>query len=87
MIAGYCMTHTQAQDDSETTYLKKRIFEGMVGFCTSNSAHARCMAQYFVREMFKDPIYRPFIPQGLEELFKYFEKAKDVKKILKKYQE
>jgi hypothetical protein len=65
-IAGYCMTHAQASEDSETTHLKKRVFEAMVGFCTANSAHARCMAHYFVRLMYDDPIFRAFIPQGLE---------------------
>lgn len=44
MIAGYCMMHTQTLDDSQTTHFKKSIFEALIGFCTSNSAHTRCMA-------------------------------------------
>jgi hypothetical protein len=43
------------------------------------------MAQYFVREMFKDPIFKAFIPSGNEPILSFFEKAKDVKKILSKY--
>ena len=45
------------------------------------------MAQYFVKKMFEDPIFRPFIPQGLEEILAYFEKAKDKVKLMKKYDE
>lgn len=45
------------------------------------------MAQYFVREMFDDPTFRAFIPQGLESLYNYFEKSKDAKRLINKYRE
>lgn len=86
MVAGYCMLHTQTMDDSQTTHFKKMIFEALVGFCASNSAHTRCMAQHFVRELHQsDAIFRPFIPQGCELLLNYFDRCKHSKKILDKY--
>lgn len=63
MIAGYCMLHVSPSEsqlnaktaqttDGERTRLQKQIFEAMVGFCTSNSVHARCIAQWYVVQMF-----------------------------------
>lgn len=71
--------------DLQATHFKKQIFDSLIGFCTSNSAHTRCMAQYFVRLMFEDSLFRPFIPQGHEILLTYFDKCKTISKILKKY--
>ena len=45
------------------------------------------MAQYFVRQMFGDPIFRAFIPQGLENFLNFFEKSKDIKRLIVKYGE
>ena len=45
------------------------------------------MAQYFVRQMFEDPIFRAFIPQGLDHLLNFFERSKDIKKLIAKYGE
>mmetsp|Transcript_15937 Transcript_15937/g.26858 ORF Transcript_15937/g.26858 Transcript_15937/m.26858 type:complete len:171 (-) Transcript_15937:939-1451(-) len=61
LIAGYCMLQVRGADDSATTQFKMKIFEQLMGFCASNSAHTRCIAQYFVSEIFKDPLFRPFI--------------------------
>ena len=87
-IAGYCMVHADTASQSEAfvavTY-KRRIFESIVGFCTSNSAHTRCMAQYFVRLMFEDASFRPFIPSGIELLMQYFDSTKVQQRISKKY--
>jgi len=80
------MLHGLSASDSDTTHFKKVIFEALIGFCCSNSAHARCLAQYFVREMFDDPIFRAFIPQGHELLLNFFNTAKDCKQMLKKYE-
>ena len=85
LVAGYCMQHVSTPNDSQTTHLKKQVFEALIGFCNCNSAHSRCMAQYFVRQMFDDPIFRAFIPQGLEILLNFFEKSKDIKRLIVKY--
>jgi hypothetical protein len=76
MIAGYCMVHANPQKDGgpadgERTRLQKNIFEGMMGFCSSNSVHARCISQFYVIEMFKDPIFKAFIPAGCEITYNY----------------
>ena len=71
--------------DGERTRLKKAIFEAMVGFCMSNGVHARSIAQYFVRQMFADPIFKAFIPSGHDVLINFIEKSKDIGKIMGKY--
>jgi hypothetical protein len=73
LIAGYCMLHvnplhnslgmhTAQSVDGERTRLKKAVFEAMIGFCTSNLVHARAIAQWYVLEMYKDPIFKAFVP-------------------------
>ena len=45
MIAGFVLLHT---DPKKCAVFKKKIFEKLVGYCGSNSAHCRSIAQYFI---------------------------------------
>lgn len=48
-IAGTILiSHLQSAD--AVTY-KRKIFEHILGFCTANSAHVRCLAQYFLNKV------------------------------------
>ena len=71
--------------DGERTRLQKTIFEAMIGFCTSNNVHARCIAQWYVKKMFEDPIFKAFIPSGCDIVYNFLALSKDTKSILKKY--
>ena len=46
MIAGFVMT--RELDTPNAVGFKKKIFEHLLGFATANSAHSRCIAQYFL---------------------------------------
>lgn len=46
IIAGYLLC--APLESSNAVNHKRRIFEQILGFTTSNSAHSRCIAQYFV---------------------------------------
>lgn len=73
--------------EEEAQNFKKFIFDSLIGFCCSNSAHTRCMAQYFVKLMFEDNLFKPFIPNGIDQMMKYFVECKNVIKLLRKYGE
>jgi len=52
-IAGFVMTKLSSNTH---VVLKQRLLEHMSGFLTSNGAHVRCVAQYFVQSLAtKDP--------------------------------
>lgn len=96
LIAGHCMIHANPLEsslgkgtaysvDGERNRLKKAVFDAMVGFCTSNTVHARCIAQWYVRELFNDPLFKPFIPEGFHGLINFFTNCKDSCKIFDKY--
>ena len=46
LIAGFTMT--KELDTSNAISFKKNIFEHLIGFASANSAHSRCIAQYFL---------------------------------------
>jgi hypothetical protein len=46
MIAGLALTKNIAEANAVS--LKQKIYENIAGFMTSNSAHIRCLAQYFI---------------------------------------
>ena len=60
VIAGFVMTRLSpsAVTGSATSVvqLKQRLLEHMSGFLTSNGAHVRCVSQYFIYLISKDPI-------------------------------
>ena len=41
LVAGFVLLHT---DPANCVIFKKKIFEKLVGYCGSNSAHCRCIA-------------------------------------------
>jgi hypothetical protein len=46
MLAGFVLT--RELDTQHAVGFKKKIFESLLGFATANSAHSRCIAQYFL---------------------------------------
>ncbi|CDW83820.1 rrna methylase family [Stylonychia lemnae] len=84
VIAGYILT--QPLNVVNEIQLKHKIFESLSGFLTSNSAHARCVAQYFIYELQANPnqSYRSFIPEGMKSLMNFLNLNKDVKKLMAK---
>lgn len=78
LIAGFSMVYlnplvegTGQPNDTERTRIQKVVFEAMLGFCNSNTVHARCISQWYTTKMFEDPIFRAFIPQGCEIAYNY----------------
>lgn len=53
IIAGFALTKHLYTTNAVT--LKKKIFDNLAGFMTSNYAHARCVAQYFIHILSQDP--------------------------------
>ncbi len=87
-IAGFVMTRLDAlaaqennglsSSGSSFIQLKERLLQHMSGFLTSNGAHVRCVAQYFMHLIALDPNMsksqfnfitfnriEPFVPEGL----------------------
>ncbi len=60
VIVGFVMTrlsHSAIVGGSSTVVqMKQRLLEHMSGFLTSNGAHVRCVAQYFMHLISKDPV-------------------------------
>ncbi len=82
MIAGFVLLHT---DPKKCAVFKKKIFEKLVGYCGSNSAHCRSIAQYFIIKLSeKEP---QLIGNALQPIMKYMAEAKDVQRMMYKYQE
>jgi hypothetical protein len=66
--------------------LKQRLLDHMSGFLTSNGAHVRCIAQYFVHQLCtKDATIKGLMPQGMHKLVEYLVKNKDCQKVIKRY--
>lgn len=84
VIAGYILT--TPLNVANEIQLKRNIFESLAGFLTSNSAHSRCVAQYFIYELQSNPnqSYRAFIPEGMMPLVNFLNNNKDVKKLMHK---
>ena len=85
MIAGFAMT--RELDTSNAVSFKKKIFEHLIGYATANSAHSRCIAQYFLIRLQKDSQFgSAFMPSGVQPMIDHMSKSKDVEKINKRYQ-
>jgi hypothetical protein len=80
IIAGFSLLGTK----SVHTAFRKQIFDQMVGFATSNSAHVRCVSQYFILQFSK--LEPGLVGSGVMPLVQYLRDAKDVKKMMAKYQ-
>ncbi len=48
MCAGYILLYT---DPASCTAFKRKIFDRLVGYSGSNSAHCRSIAQYFILKL------------------------------------
>jgi hypothetical protein len=60
----------------------------MSGFLTSNGAHVRCVAQYFIHSVTtKDPQIKAMLPSGILPLIEYLSKNKDTQKVIVRYEE
>lgn len=81
LIAGYVLLHT---DPTTCTVFKRKIFDKLVGYCGSNSAHCRSIAQYFVIKLSEQE--PALIGSALQPLMQYMQEAKDVQKMKQKYQ-
>lgn len=81
LVSGYIL------DSLKEPGLKKRVFDKIVGFCTSMQAHPRSIAQYFVLKTLNDPVFETFVEPGLEVIIDYMRRNKDTQKILEKFTE
>jgi tRNA G18 (ribose-2'-O)-methylase SpoU len=82
MIAGYVLLNI---DPDTCTKFKRQIFDKLVGFAGSNSAHCRSIAHYFIQKLGeKEPA---LIGSALEPLIAYLSDAKDCQRMKEKYQE
>lgn len=45
LVAGFVLLHT---DPTKCVIFKRKIFDKLIGYCGSNSAHCRSIAQYFI---------------------------------------
>ena len=53
-------------DTANAVNFKRKIYESMIGFTTSNSAHSRCVAQYFIMRLQSDRQFgAAFMPSGV----------------------
>ena len=83
-ITGVIMTSELATQDA--VMFKKKIFEHLVGFSTSNSAHARCIAQFYLLRVQNDKQYgSAFTPAGVRPILDYLTASKDIKRMMEKY--
>jgi len=84
-IAGFVMMKLNSHTH---LVLKQRLLEHMSGFLTSNGAHVRCVAQYFVHSVTsKDPQIKAMLPTGILPLIEYLAKNKDTLKVIVRYEE
>ena len=96
IVAGHCMLNVNplpinlGQNTAETLEgerrrLKKAVFDSFIASCASSSVHARCVAQWYVREMYKDDTFKQFIPESFNVIANYINSSKESVKILGKY--
>lgn len=84
IVAGYILV-SDLDTPNAVTY-KRKIYEQMLGFVTSNSAYSRCVAQYFIVRGQKDRQFgAAFMPSGVQPILDYLNSSKDVQKMLTKY--
>lgn len=78
LVAGFVLLNTK-----DFTLFKRKIFDRLVGFASSNSAHVRCMTQYFILKFAeKEPA---LVGSAVQPLINYLKEAKDVQKMMSKY--
>ena len=73
LVAGYVLLHT---DPSNCVVFKRKIFDKLVGYTGSNSAHCRSIAQYFIIKLSDNE--PGLIGSALQPMMKYLQEAKDV---------
>ena len=85
LMAGFVMT--RELDTQHAVGFKKQIFERLLGFATANSAHSRCIAQYFLVRLQGDSQFgAAFMPSGVQPMLEHMANSKDVEKINKRYE-
>jgi hypothetical protein len=90
VIAGFVMNKLTSDSSvlSNGLLLKQRLMEHMSGFLTSNGAHVRCIAQYFIHTLLtKDQQMKSLLPQGIIPMVEFLSKNKDCQKVIKRYNE
>lgn len=84
IIAGYVMC--SPLNTANAINFKRRVFEQMIGFTTSNSAHSRCVAHYFVLRLQSDEQFgSAFMPSGVQPILEYLKTGGGVQRMFKKY--
>ena len=84
VVSGYILC--SPLESANAVSYKRKIFEQIVGFTTSNNAHSRCIAQYFVMKVQADSQFgAAFIPSGVMPIIEYLTTSKDVQSVFKKY--
>ncbi len=73
LVAGFVLLHT---DPTKCVIFKRKIFDKLIGYCGSNSAHCRSIAQYFIIKLSEQE--PALIGSALQPLLKYLADAKDV---------
>ena len=84
VVAGYILC--SQLNTANAVNFKRKIYEQMIGFTTSNSAHSRCIAQFFLLRLQSDQQFgAAFMPSGVQPLLDYLAQSKDATKMFKKY--
>ena len=84
IVSGYILC-SQLNTPNAVNF-KRKIYEQMIGFTTSNGAHSRCVAQYFIMRMQSDQQFgAAFMPSGVQPILDYLAQSRDAKKMFTKY--
>ena len=87
IIAGFVMQRLDPGKHG-MLQLKQKLLEHMSGFLTSNGAHVRCIAQYFIHHLCTtDTSIKSLLPHGMAPLIEYMSKNKDCQKVINRYHE
>ena len=84
IVAGFVLCSNL--DTPNAINFKRKIYEQMLGFTTSNSAHSRCVAQYFIMRLQNDKQFgAAFMPSGVQPIIDYLSQSKDAQKMFRRY--
>jgi hypothetical protein len=76
-IVGIILTSNL--DSANAVAFKKKIFETLLSFTVNNSAHSRCIAQYFIVKLQYDQQFgAAFMPTAIKPILKHLNESKDV---------
>ena len=84
IIAGYALCSPLATPNAIN--FKRKIYDQMIGFTTSNSAHSRCVAHYFILRLQSDSQFgEAFMPSGVQPIIDYLKVGGGIQRMFKKY--